>query len=210
VTEIDSRWFLGAAKGLQPYYKILKRLMDLCVGTAGLVVSAPIMLIAGILIKLESPGPIFYSQVRVGCHNKPFRIYKLRSMRQDAEKGGAQWAKKGDARVTRIGRILRKTRVDELPQFWNILRGDMSFIGPRPERPEFTGQLAETIPFYQKRHMVKPGLTGWAQISYEYADSAEGALNKLKYDLYYVKHASVELDMHILIRTVGAAMKGAR
>ena len=146
----------------------------------------------------------------MGLYNQHFRIYKLRTMTANAEQSGAQWAKKADPRVTWIGRILRKTRIDELPQFWNILRGDMAFIGPRPERPEFTRELAEQIPFYEKRHLVKPGLTGWAQINYPYGASVNDALKKLEYDLFYIKHGSIQLDIHILVRTVGAVMKGAR
>jgi len=211
VSDIDTRWFFSTAmEGTHPYYRILKRLMDAGIGLAGLVLTAPLMLLVAIFIRLESPGPVFYSQVRVGLHNKPFRIYKLRTMRQDAEKDGAKWAAKKDSRVTRVGTILRKTRIDEIPQFYNILRGDMSFIGPRPERPEFTKELAAEIPFYEKRHMVKPGLTGWAQIKYRYGASVDDARVKLRYDLYYVKHASLELDLHIIFRTIGAVMQGAR
>lgn len=212
VEEIDSRWFLNTAmEGLHPHYRIAKRFFDIAVALIGLVLTAPILLVTAILIRLESPGKVFYSQLRVGLHNRPFRIYKLRTMRNDAEKNGkAQWAKQGDARVTKVGKFLRKTRIDELPQFWNILRGDMAFIGPRPERPEFTDDLAEQIPFYEKRHMVKPGLSGWAQINFPYGASVDDARNKLKYDLFYVKNACLELDLHIVIRTIGAIMKGAR
>jgi lipopolysaccharide/colanic/teichoic acid biosynthesis glycosyltransferase len=159
---------------------------------------------------LESPGSAFYSQVRIGQFGRPFRIWKLRSMRNDAEKNGAQWAQERDARVTRIGRILRRTRFDEVPQFINVLKGEMSLVGPRPERPEFVGELAKQIPFYQQRHMLKPGITGWAQINLPYGATPESALNKLKYDLYYLKHASVTLDLQVLLRTIGALMKGSR
>ncbi|MEM7013579.1 MAG: sugar transferase [Verrucomicrobiota bacterium] len=212
VEEIDSRWFLNTAmEGVHPHFRIAKRFLDIAVALVGFVFAAPILILAAILIRLESPGNIFYSQVRVGLHNRQFRIYKLRTMRNDAEKNGkAQWAKQGDARVTKVGKFLRKTRIDELPQFWNILRGDMAFIGPRPERPEFTDDLSDQIPFYEKRHMVKPGLTGWAQINYPYGASVDDARNKLKYDLYYVKNACLELDLHIVVRTIGAIMKGAR
>lgn len=212
VDEIDSRWFLNAAmEGLHPHYRVAKRLIDILVGLFGLMLTAPFVLLAAILIKAGSRGPVFYAQTRVGIHNRPFRIFKLRTMCQNAETNGeAKWASKGDSRVTWIGKILRKTRLDEVPQFWNILKGDMAFIGPRPERPEFTRELAEEIPFYEKRHMVKPGLTGWAQINYPYGASVEDARNKLKYDLFYVKRASLELDLHIIIRTIGAVMKGAR
>jgi len=155
-------------------------------------------------------GPVFYSQTRVGQFNKPFNIYKLRSMTVNAETKGAQWAGKNDPRVTRIGKIIRKTRLDEVPQFWNILKGEMSLIGPRPERPEFVSMLAKEIPFYSYRHLIKPGLSGWAQINYPYGASKEDSLNKLKYDLYYIKNASFLLDSDIILRTLGAVMKGAR
>ncbi|MFT5467173.1 MAG: exopolysaccharide biosynthesis polyprenyl glycosylphosphotransferase [Verrucomicrobiales bacterium] len=212
VDEIDSRWFLNAAmEGVYPHYRIAKRLADITVGLLGLILASPLILLSAILIKLGSRGPVFYSQTRVGLHNRRFRIYKLRTMCKNAETNGeAKWATEGDSRVTWIGKILRKTRLDEVPQFLNILKGEMAFIGPRPERPEFTEDLAQQIPFYAKRHMVKPGLTGWAQINYPYGACVEDARNKLKYDLFYVKHASLELDLHIIIRTVGAIMKGAR
>jgi len=211
VDHLESEWFLGASLlGMAPCYRIAKRMIDLGIGTLGLLLCAPLIAVAVLAIRLTSRGPAFYSQTRVGLYNQPFRIYKLRSMRTDAEKSGAQWARKRDDRVTPVGRILRKTRIDELPQFWNILRGDMAFIGPRPERPEFTRELAEKIPFYEKRHLVKPGLTGWAQIHYPYGASVEDARCKLEYDLYYVKHGSLQLDLHILVRTAGAIMKGAR
>jgi lipopolysaccharide/colanic/teichoic acid biosynthesis glycosyltransferase len=165
---------------------------------------SPVLLVAAAAIKLESRGPVFYSQIRSGLHNRSFKILKLRSMRTDAEKDGPKWAAAKDSRVTRIGSILRRTRLDEVPQFWNILRGEMSLVGPRPE------QLAEQIPYYQQRHLVKPGLTGWAQINYPYGATIEDALCKLRYDLYYIKHASVGLDLQIALRTIGVAMKGSR
>ncbi|MEM0970457.1 MAG: exopolysaccharide biosynthesis polyprenyl glycosylphosphotransferase, partial [Verrucomicrobiota bacterium] len=211
VRRIDDCWFLRASLlGLLPHYRVSKRMIDICIAIVGIVCSLPLLLIAAIAIKLTSRGPVFYQQTRVGHHNIPFSIYKLRSMTTSAEHHGAQWAKKADARITPVGRILRKTRIDEIPQFWNILKGDMAFIGPRPERPEFTGDLANHIPFYEKRHLVKPGLTGWAQINYPYGASVEDAEKKLEYDLFYVKHGSLALDFHILIRTIGAVMKGAR
>jgi lipopolysaccharide/colanic/teichoic acid biosynthesis glycosyltransferase len=153
---------------------------------------------------------VFYSQVRVGQFGRPFKIWKLRSMRSDAEKHGAQWAQQHDARVTRIGLFLRKTRLNEVPQFFNVFRGEMSFVGPRPERPEFVSGLAKEIPFYQQRHLLKPGITGWAQINYPYGATTADALNKLEYDLYYIKHASPLLDFQTILRTIGAVMKGAR
>ena len=161
-------------------------------------------------MRLESKGPSLYSQDRVGRFQQHFRIYKLRSMVQNAETNGAQWAAAADARVTRVGRFLRFTRLDEIPQFWNVLRGDMSLVGPRPERPEFVELLSAQIPFYSHRHVVKPGLTGWAQINYPYGASIEDANNKLKYDLYYMKRASLLLDLQIGLRTLGAMMRGSR
>lgn len=211
VRQLESEWFLHSCLlGLETHYRIAKRLIDIGIATAGLVLTAPLVALAAIAIRLTSRGPVFYSQTRIGLYNQPFRIFKLRTMTVNAEHSGAQWAQKSDPRVTAVGRLLRKTRIDELPQFWNILRGDMAFIGPRPERPEFTRKLAQEIPFYEKRHLVKPGLTGWAQINYPYGASVEDALKKLEYDLFYVKHGSLQLDLHILVRTVGAVMKGAR
>ncbi|MCA9189989.1 MAG: sugar transferase [Pirellulaceae bacterium] len=211
VQRIDAKWLFSSRLDLaHPYYHGVKRFIDVFFGVLGLLLSAPLVAIAFVLIKLESHGPVFYSQIRVGQFNRNFRIYKLRTMVQNAEQGGAAWAKTGDSRVTRIGRILRKTRLDEVPQFWNIICGDMSLVGPRPERPEFVSMLRTKIPFYVQRHLVKPGLTGWAQINYPYGASVEDAMHKLTYDLYYVKRASLWLDVQILLRTVGAIMKGAR
>ncbi len=208
---LTNRWFFGTdMEALHPQYVALKRASDIFLATLGLLAASPFLLLAMLAIKLESRGPIFYSQIRTGLRGEPFPILKLRSMRTDAEKNGAQWAKKGDARVTRIGKFLRLSRLDEVPQFINILRGDMSFIGPRPERPEFVEKLAAEIPFYRQRHLLKPGLTGWAQIQADYGGTVEGVKQKLQYDLYYVKHASLALDLHICIRTLGAMMKGAR
>ena len=211
VDQIDANWLFSARLDLaHPYYTGFKRATDVLLSMIGLVISAPAILIAAIFIKLESQGPVFYSQVRVGRFNRHFRIYKLRTMVSDAESNGAQWAKKNDSRITPIGGFLRKTRLDELPQFWNVLKGEMSLVGPRPERPEFVEMLSEKVPFYVQRHLVKPGLTGWAQINYPYGASVEDAYNKLTYDLFYVKRASVGLDLQIFLRTVGAMMKGSR
>lgn len=211
VEQIDPDWFFQIdMSGDYAIYRGAKRIADIFLSAAGLALSAPILLLATVLIRLESRGPAFYSQVRLGQFGRVFRIWKLRSMREHAESDGAQWARQGDPRVTRIGRILRLTRLDEVPQFWNVLRGEMSFVGPRPERPEFVEDLAEVIPFYQQRHLLKPGITGWAQIHYPYGATTQDALNKLKYDLYYVKHASALLDIQIVLRTIGAVMKGAR
>lgn len=182
---------------------LTKRLFDIVASGALLFATAPVMLIAAVLVKTTSPGPIFYRQERVGQFGRRFMVLKFRSMRQDAEKDGRpQWAQKGDPRVTTIGRIIRSTRIDELPQIFNVFRGDMSFVGPRPERPFFVEELVAKIPFFNERHIVKPGITGWAQLNYPYGASEEDSRHKLEYDLYYVKNYSVFLDLLILIQTV--------
>jgi sugar transferase (PEP-CTERM system associated) len=189
-----------------------KRTFDVAFAILGLVVATPLVLLTSVAIWLESGWPVLYGQERVGEHGRVFTLYKLRSMRQDAERGTPVWAQAADDRVTRVGRFIRKTRLDELPQLWNVLRGDMSFVGPRPERPFFVTQLAEQIPFYEQRHAVKPGLTGWAQVKYRYGASFEDAFEKLRYDLYYVKHLSLAFDLTILFDTVKVVLfaKGAR
>ena len=193
--------------------RFMKRMFDVVLAAIGMVLSAPLALLTAVAIYFDSEGPIFYGQERVGENNVPFTVWKFRSMRTDAEIAGQPvWAKDGDSRITRVGRFIRKTRLDELPQFWNVLRGDMSFVGPRPERPFFVNQLAAEIPFYQQRHAVKPGLTGWAQIKYQYGSSVEDAMEKLRYDLYYVKHLSIALDLSIVFDTVKVIIfgKGAK
>jgi sugar transferase (PEP-CTERM system associated) len=190
-----------------------KRAIDLALASAGIMLSAPLTLLTGLAIYLDSGGPILYCQERVGENGRTFTVFKFRSMRVDAEKGGTPvWASDQDDRITRVGRVIRKARLDELPQFWNVLRGDMSFVGPRPERPFFVEQLAREIPFYQQRHAVKPGLTGWAQVKYQYGSSVEDALEKLRYDLYYVKHVSLAFDVSIVFDTVKVILfgKGAK
>jgi len=190
----------------------VKRLLDISLALFGLTVSLPISLVTALLIKLESPGPVFYCQERVGERGEVFPIVKFRSMRQDAEKDGAVWAMKNDSRVTRIGGFIRKVRIDEIPQMWNVLKGEMSFVGPRPERPVFVEQLTEKLPYYSLRHSAKPGITGWAQVCYPYGASEEDALRKLEYDLYYIKHQSIFIDLLIIFRTVKTVLfqKGAR
>jgi sugar transferase (PEP-CTERM system associated) len=175
-----------------------------------LMVTWPIMLLTALLIKLDEglKAPVFYFQERVGLDGEPFNIIKFRSMRLDAEKFGAQMASEDDPRVTKIGNILRKYRIDELPQIYNVIRGDMGFVGPRPERPEFVQSLIKNIPYYNERHNVKPGLTGWAQLKYPYGATEADSLEKLKYDLYYIKHRSFMLDLLILIRTVEIVLFG--
>ena len=178
-----------------------------------LLVLSPLILLTAILIKLDSRGPVIFSQERVGQNGKPFQVHKFRSMVADAEKrSGPVWATENDNRVTRVGRIIRKLRVDELPQLWNVLKGEMSFVGPRPERAYFIEQLEKEIPYYSERHSVKPGLTGWAQVSYPYGASVEDAIEKLNYDLFYTKNMSFLLDMLIVFRTVKIVLfgKGAR
>ena len=211
IEEIGVEWFLQS--GFQtghPIHDRIKRTFDVVFAIVGLIGVFPLIILAAIASKIESQDPVFYSQIRIGAMGRPFRIWKLRSMSADSEQNGPQWATLADPRVTKVGRLLRRTRIDETPQFWNILRGDMSLIGPRPERPEFVEKLAEKIPYYNQRHLLKPGLTGWAQINYPYGASTEDSLQKLKYDLYYVKHVSISLDVQIILSTVGAVMKGAR
>ena len=187
----------------------MKRIFDLCIAGLILFVAWPFMLLTAVAVKLESKGPVLYRQVRVGLNGKEFSINKFRSMAQDAEKDGkAVWATKNDARVTRVGAFIRNTRLDELPQLYNVFVGEMSFVGPRPERPQFVEELNEKIPFYDARHRVKPGLMGWAQLKYPYGASVEDARNKLKYDLYYVKNHSFFIDMLIVIQTVEVVLLG--
>lgn len=187
-------------------YGVIKRTFDLLMVAAWSVVVLPLVPIIALIIKLDSPGPVLYSQLRVGLHGHVFRIYKFRSMRTDAERDGAVWAQEADPRVTRVGRFLRRARIDELPQLWNVLRGEMAFVGPRPERPEFTSMLAAQLPTYGSRHSVKPGLTGWAQIKYRYASSVQDSATKLEYDLYYVGNRSLGFDAKILILTISVML----
>lgn len=189
-------------------YPIFKRVFDLTLAGFGMVFFLLLLPFVALIIKLDSPGSIFYSQKRVGLNGRVFSIIKFRTMRQDAEaQSGAVFSHQGDPRVTRFGRFMRKTRVDELPQFINILRGDMSFIGPRPERPEHVERLMTKIPFYRTRLVIRPGLTGWAQVRYGYGADDEDALMKLQYDLYYIRHKSFVLDLNILIRTAGKVLR---
>jgi sugar transferase (PEP-CTERM system associated) len=191
--------------------RLTKRTIDLALSAAMLVLALPLMLATAAVIWLDDGGPVLYRQERVGENGRTFVLSKFRSMRKDAENGTPIWAKDGDDRITRIGRFIRKTRLDELPQLWNVIRGDMSFVGPRPERPYFVEELSREIPFYQQRHAVKPGLTGWAQVKYRYGSSIEDAMEKLRYDLYYIKHLSVSFDLTIVFDTVKVVLfrKGA-
>jgi sugar transferase (PEP-CTERM system associated) len=182
--------------------QLTQRIASFVVALIILLLFVPFFPFVALAIKLSSSGPIFFSQTRVGHENTTFKVYKFRTMFTDAEAKGAKWATKDDPRVTRIGGFLRKTRIDEIPQLWNVLRGEMSFVGPRPERPEFTSWLAQEIPFYSLRHMARPGLTGWAQVRYGYGATLAESREKLAYDLYYLKHKSMGLDFLIMFETI--------
>lgn len=188
--------------------KNIKRIFDICFAIIILIPALPIMLISAVIIKLESRGPVIYSQERIGENNKPFKIFKFRSMRTDSEKDGPKWASEHDDRITKFGNIMRKTRIDELPQLYNVIVGQMSFVGPRPERQFFINTLEKEIPYYNLRHIVKPGLTGWAQVKYPYGASIEDSYRKLQYDLYYIKNYSLILDILIILDTVKIVLFG--
>ena len=204
VDSLQPSWLVFGGGFDQSFIRIfMKRGFDLICSTIILVLSLPVMLLTALLIYLEDGAPVFYLQERVGLDSKPFNVLKFRSMRNDAEKGGKpQWAAQNDPRVTRIGKFIRRARIDELPQVFNVFKGEMSFVGPRPERPYFVEQLIEVVPYYNVRHSIKPGITGWAQVRYGYGSSAEDALQKLQYDLYYVKNNSLFLDILVLIDTL--------
>ena len=206
---IGPEWLLNASG--EPhllYIKKVKRLFDIICSVLGLILGAPLVALATLAIRLTSPGPIFYRQTRAGRFGRSFQMTKLRTMRVDAEKNGVQWSGKNDPRVTFVGRILRRYRIDEIPQLWQVLCGHMSFVGPRPERPEIIQLLATEIPFYEERLMVQPGITGWAQVSYPYGASVADGRRKLEYDLYYMKHMSLFLDAFILLDTVRIVLLG--
>jgi len=209
---IDDEWLMHAAMNASRIHiRNLKRMMDILAAAVGLLLALPIMLLTVIAIRLDSPGPVLFRQKRSGQEGKPYTLYKFRSMREDAEtQSGAVWAGKEDPRVTRVGRFLRLSRIDEIPQLYNVLRGEMSLIGPRPERPEFIGELAERIPFYRERLLVPPGITGWAQVNYPYTASIRAARRKVQYDLYYIKHMSLFLDVVIMLRTLKTIFVGLR
>ncbi|MCL4465423.1 MAG: sugar transferase, partial [Chloroflexi bacterium] len=209
VQHVGHRWFVALPRGGSDgvLYELVRRSMDIVAGIAGCLVLSILFVPIAVAIKLNSPGPTFYRQERVGKRGRIFSLMKFRSMGCDAEKDGvAVWASRDDPRVTRVGRILRSTRLDELPQFVSVLWGEMSLIGPRPERPAFVEKLAAQIPFYRARLLVRPGLTGWAQVMYRYGNSTEDALTKLQYDLYYIKHRSLYLDFLIVLRTIGVVL----
>lgn len=208
---INNEWLLygyGFKILHSPIHNRIKRIFDLSMAVVIGIMTLPIMLISALIVRIESPGPVIYSQARVGENNKEFMVHKFRSMRNDAEKDGAKWAMKNDPRVTKFGNIMRKTRIDELPQLWNVIKGEMSFIGPRPERMVFIKDLEKVIPYYNLRHLVKPGLTGWAQVMYPYGASVEDAERKLEYDLYYIKHHSISLDIAIMFMTLKTVVFG--
>ena len=206
---IRPSWLIFSSRGRRARInEITRSIMHRGIALLGAILSMPIAIITAVLIKLDSQGPVLYVQDRVGKNGRPFKLMKFRSMRTDAEKDGPVWAKTDDERMTRVGRIIRKIRVDEIPQFWNILRGDMNFVGPRPERPHFVAQLAQEIPYYERRHLLAPGLTGWAQINYPYGASIEDAKQKLQYDLYYMKNQSLALDATIMFETVKTILFG--
>jgi sugar transferase (PEP-CTERM system associated) len=211
LASLDPSWFLFAdLKHSREARLILKRALDIAGALFGLVLTLPLWPVIALLVKLDSPGPVFYSQRRVGLNGKTFLLHKFRTMYAEAEKDGHQWASVDDPRVTPVGRYLRRSRLDELPQLWNVLRGRMSLVGPRPERPEFVDDLAPHIRFYNERHLIKPGLTGWAQINYRYGASIDDTRRKLQLDLWYMKHMSLELDLIVLLRTIGTVSVGAR
>lgn len=209
VSSIGEIWFLeNLTESQKNYYEAIKRFVDIGAAIILGLISLPFYPIVALVIKIDNSGPVFYKQRRIGLDGQIFNVIKFRSMVQEAEKSGAQWANQQDRRVTRIGRFMRKARIDELPQIWNVLLGQMSFIGPRPERIEFVQQLEKEIPYYQIRHIVRPGLTGWAQVNFHYGASVEDSIEKLQYELYYIKHRSLILDLSILLKTINIVLRG--
>jgi len=207
---INDEWlFMASMNNSRIHIRRLKRLTDIIVSTVGLVVTAIPAAVTAVFVKLDSPGPILFKQERLGRESIPFTLFKFRTMRVDAEsETGPVWATENDPRVTRIGKWLRKFRLDEIPQLWNVLRGDMSLVGPRPEREVFIHKLSEKIPFYAERLLVPPGITGWAQVMYPYAASIEESRRKLQFDLYYIKHMSFFLDVYVLVKTFKTMLFG--
>jgi sugar transferase (PEP-CTERM system associated) len=204
VENLRPSWFIFSSGFRKSHFlAAAKRGLDLILAGLGIVITSPLMGLVAIAVKLTSPGPALYHQQRVGQQGQIFTVHKFRTMRVDAEaETGPVWATEGDVRVTPIGRWLRRARLDELPQLWNVLKGQMSFVGPRPERPEFVTDLTRQIPYYPQRHTVRPGITGWAQVRYTYGASVEDALQKLQYDLYYIKNLSIALDLFIIFETI--------
>jgi sugar transferase (PEP-CTERM system associated) len=214
IEEITPSWFIFSdGFKITPFKRSLKRVLDIFTACVGLTMLLPVLPVVALAIKISSRGPVFFKQSRIGEGEKPFTLYKFRTMLNDAEKGiGAVWAQEKDPRVTKVGKLLRQTRLDEFPQFYNVLKGDMSIVGPRPERPEFVEKLKRQIPYYSERHTIRPGITGWAQICYPYGSSVNDAIEKLRYDLYYVKHLSIFLDIMVIIETIKVMLfgRGAR
>ena len=208
---VNRSWLLGLDLRMRdPLLHKIKRIMDITVGSFGLLFSLPILIPSLLIIALNSGFPVFFSQTRTGFLGREYVLYKLRTMKKDAENEGAVWANKKDSRITHVGKFLRKWRIDEIPQFWNIIIGDMSIVGPRPERPEFQEELNKDVPHWNCRHLVKPGLTGWAQIQFEYASDLKSSEEKLAYDLFYIKHASIIFDIQIILSTLRSIAKGSR
>lgn len=211
VFHLSTQWFFtkdGFSLIGSPLRLRVKRLSDVFLASLLLILTSPLMILTALMVRLDSRGPVLYKQVRTGKDGENFVIMKFRSMRIDAEASGAVWAQKNDSRVTKVGRFIRLTRLDELPQLFNVLRGDMSFIGPRPERPEFNQDLERQIPYYQLRHSVRPGITGWAQVMYPYGASVDDAREKLQFDLYYIKKFSFVLDLQIVLKTISVVLLG--
>jgi len=210
IENIQPSWFLYASGfRVTTFMRFYKRVLDLLTSFVGMLLFAPLFPLIALIVKLDSPGPVFFKQIRVGERTREFWVYKFRTMRQDAEAAtGAVWATVDDPRITRVGNFLRKSRLDEVPQLFNVFNGDMSIVGPRPERPEFVERLSENIPYYAKRHFMKPGVTGWAQVCYPYGASDKDALEKLRYDLYYIKNYSVMLDLIIILETIKVVLFG--
>ena len=210
-SEINEDWLTKLdLRQRDPVVRRMKRLLDVIISCLGLVIGIPILFLACIAIFLESGFPLFFSQKRSGYLNRPYILYKLRTMIPNSERRGAEWAAKKDHRVTHVGRFLRSTRIDEIPQFWNVIKGDMSVVGPRPERPELEDEIIKKLPYWNCRYLLKPGLTGWAQIKYQYASDLETSEEKLAYDLFYVKNASFFLDLEIILSTLRSLTKGSR
>jgi len=204
VEHINPSWLIQSSGFLiTPFIRTLKKILDLFFSSLLLLICLPFFPVIALMIRLDSPGPVFYFQKRVGLNGRPFTIIKFRSMALDSEKGtGASWARENDPRITKFGTFLRKTRIDELPQLFNVLKGDMSFIGPRPERPEFVAQISKVTPYYEERHAIKPGITGWAQVMYPYGSSLGDSVEKLRYDLYYINNLSIFLELLIVFETI--------
>lgn len=199
---VPSTFIFGDDAGTDTARRFVRRLLSICVSLTALLICSLLIPFIMLAVRLSSPGPIFFRQTRIGLRGRTFSVIKFRTMREDAEANGAVWAAENDSRVTGVGRFLRRTRLDEIPQLWNVLRGEMAFVGPRPERPEFVRWLREEIPFYELRHMIRPGITGWAQVRYHYGASLEESKRKLEYDLYYIKHLSLSLDLLIIFETI--------